>query len=92
MKKSTYPTNISELPDGEHFAALVEESYTVEDGDRSWTSQAYLQYVVLGNSEQALEWMRQRDESTRRYGANTAYAIISVKRPTVRRTTTFELE
>jgi len=75
------PSEIKDLPEGEHFQILVNESMTYDDGygehgRSSMSTMHYLKIIVCQNEEQVTKWIRENDASS--YSTKT-YRVQHVK-------------
>ncbi len=95
-KQKTTGDRISELkefPKDTHFAALRNSSFYGDDGYGERTSHTRLEYIYLGNREQAIGWMQSEEAARDEFPTlHTKYIIIEVKPLTITRTINFGIE
>lgn len=85
MPKITYVSELSHLPEGEQYVALMDESFTSgERGD--YTTTKYVRLIHLGTRENALEWLREQEESRLRSTYHKNYRIVVMKTMPIQRT------
>lgn len=83
---------LADFPKGAHFAALRNQTFYGDDGYGERTSSTVLEYIYLGNKEQAIGWMESEELGRENYPTlHTKYTIIEVKPLTVTRTINFDV-
>lgn len=96
--KSPYINHTKDLPQEEHYVALIDTSLTYDDGygshgNSSTSTTNYMQYVVLGDAEAAKKWLEEKEAARDRHGYRIEpYRIIKVTPVTVQKTVTLELK
>lgn len=89
-----YVTYLKDFPDNAHFAVLIEESFSYDDGygERGMSSTSThhgLQYIAFANESALNAWVRETDASA--YGRKT-YRVIRCTPVTVQKTVSFEFK
>jgi hypothetical protein len=87
-------TKLTDLPEGECFAALVETSFTYDDGygdpgQPSTSIHHSLDFVVIGNAEAVSNWVIEH-ESRKNYTVKP-YRIIKVRQAAIVKTVSVEV-
>jgi len=99
MQPKTVASRTAQIPKVEHFAALVDSSFSYSDdnadgrgrsGNSTFNS---IEYVVLGDADAAIEWVRAREEAARTsYGRQESYRIVRVNPVEVERQVSFSIK
>jgi len=87
-----YPHKIEELPEGEAYYALTNETvstgqYISRDGV-TWPDTPYIQFIYLGNSEQANAWVQEEEARKHR----RPYKIVVMKTCNVVKTVLIDIK
>lgn len=96
-KNEIYVSEIKNLPAGEHYAVLVNNSFSYNDGydegpgrSASYSKHESLQYIAFHDVDKLKDWILQNDEG--QYGGRKTYKIVHVKPVTVSKKITIGLE
>lgn len=86
-----YITDLKDLPADEHYAVLVENSFSYEDGygergSSSYSTHKELQYISFDGVEALTAWLLQNDDG------RTKYRVISAKPARVVKQVTIKVE
>jgi hypothetical protein len=99
MQPKTATTQTAQLPKVEHFAALVDSSFSYSDDNadgrvrNSTSTFNSIEYIVLGDADAAIEWVRAREEAARTsYGRQESYRIVRVNPVEVERQVSFSIK
>lgn len=95
-KQTVYPKKVEELAEGEAYYALVNETYSSNDGydDRhggGWITNNYINIIHLGNQEQALKWLYEQEASRDRGHYKPSYKIVIMKPCAVQRSVSLSI-
>ena len=94
QSEARYVRKVEDLP-ADGLVALINDSYTTDHGYRDSGSDTvgFMSVVWLGSRESALAWIKEQDESARRYSSSAKpYKIVSFKELQVCRTVSWGLE
>lgn len=79
-RTSIYVHDVKDLPEEKHYAVLVNESITYDDGygvqgRPSNSTKSFLEYIAFSNEEALKEWILAQHTST--YGRKTYKVIVA---------------
>lgn len=78
-----YVKEIKDIPTEPHFAVLIGESRTYDDGygshgNPSMSTMQYIEYLAFENIEQVAEWVREED-ARHTYGAKKDFKVVEIR-------------
>ncbi len=93
-RRIKFPSEVKDLPTEEHFAILVDASFSYDDGygehgSRSTSTHRSLSYMVMESAEEVQAWILAND--ARKYGMES-YRVIRVKPVNVTKQVSIELD